>query len=126
TARFERNVKKTVEFTKALTGFRDVCDNDQIALVKYGAIDVINLRSVSYWDNENDCWNVSLDNDNIVKLPLSVFNITTHTPMYSAFKMYFQYMCAEWDTDPIIVDLLSAIVIFNPNRPGLTHKDVVK
>jgi hypothetical protein len=53
-ARFEREIKKVVYFIKNLTGFRDVCENDQIALVKYGAIEVLNMRSIVYYNREKD------------------------------------------------------------------------
>ncbi|CAG2101350.1 unnamed protein product, partial [Medioppia subpectinata] len=31
-----------------------------------------------------------------------------------------------WDNDPYVVDLLVTIILFNPDRPNLIHKEMVK
>ncbi|CAG2169151.1 unnamed protein product, partial [Oppiella nova] len=124
-ARFEREIKKVVYFIKNLTGFRDVCENDQIALVKYGAIEVLNMRSIVYFNREKDRFECPISDESKVIMKLDVMKQQV-TPIYMAYKSYFDHMCPEWDSDPVIIDLLSAILMFNPNRPGLTHKDVVK
>ncbi|CAG2106089.1 unnamed protein product, partial [Medioppia subpectinata] len=39
---------------------------------------------------------------------------------------YLVYYDHQWDRDPIIMDLLTAIILFNPSRPMLIHNHYVK
>ncbi|CAG2178986.1 unnamed protein product [Oppiella nova] len=41
--------------------------------------------------------------------------------MYYVYKTHFTRICSECDSD-----LLTAIVLFNPNRPNLIHRNVIK
>ncbi|CAG2168820.1 unnamed protein product, partial [Oppiella nova] len=45
---------------------------------------------------------------------------------YEYHKMILQYMGHDWESDDIILDFLTAILLFNPNRPKLIHKQMVK
>ncbi|XP_054169197.1 nuclear hormone receptor HR96-like [Oppia nitens] len=124
TLRFQRQVANLTKFTKNLTGFREICEDDQIALVKYGCVEMLNMRSILFYDSENDLWDVPLDNQICSRLRTGV--LMAKPKVYQKIKKYLDQMSMEWDGDKIIVDLMTAILLFNPNRPDVTHKDVVK
>ncbi|CAG2169886.1 unnamed protein product [Oppiella nova] len=46
--------------------------------------------------------------------------------LYNASVKYYHMLYNEWDSDQNILDLMTAIVLFSPNRPKLQHKEVVK
>ena len=52
----EQMVGKTIAFSKGLTPFNRVCENDQIALIKYGCFQVCSIRSVRYFNFEGQYW----------------------------------------------------------------------
>ncbi|CAG2166098.1 unnamed protein product, partial [Oppiella nova] len=75
--KFEKEIRNLIQMCKKLNTFREVCENDKIALLKYRCFEAILLRT-------------------------------------------------EWDSDPIILEALMAITLFNPNCPNLTHREVIK
>ncbi|CAG2168491.1 unnamed protein product [Oppiella nova] len=46
--------------------------------------------------------------------------------LYEAYKNYLGKMMPLVHNDPVIMHLLTAILLFNPKRPHLTHKQLVK
>ncbi|CAG2168328.1 unnamed protein product [Oppiella nova] len=77
----DRDAKDVIKFTKKLNTFNNICANDQLALIKYGCLEVLLLRYTMLYDINTEYW--------------------------------------TWV-------LMTAIVLFNPNRPNLIHRDVVK
>ncbi|CAG2100008.1 unnamed protein product [Medioppia subpectinata] len=109
--KMDRDMIDLVKFTKALNAFDSICLNDKLALIKYGCLEVLVLRYCILWDNETEyCTAVMPEKRNI----------------YSVYKIYLSKILPEWNRDFIILDLLTAIVLFNPNRPNLIHPEVVK
>ncbi|CAG2171807.1 unnamed protein product [Oppiella nova] len=45
---------------------------------------------------------------------------------YPRMKAFIDTLDAEWDRDQVVLDLLTAIVFFNPNRPKLNYREIVK
>ncbi|CAG2173924.1 unnamed protein product [Oppiella nova] len=78
-----------IQFTKHLDSFNNLCFNDQMALFKYGCLEILILRSSLHFDINTENW-------------MMVWN--SHNPSAG----------------------VTAIILFNPNRPNLIHRDVVK
>ncbi|CAG2170428.1 unnamed protein product [Oppiella nova] len=77
----DKDVLDLIQFTKSLTSFKNMCFNDQMALFKYGCLEILILRCSISYDTNTEYW--------------------------------------KWVW-------LSAIILFNPNRPNILHRDVVK
>ena len=58
TNKFDRDVRNLVEFAKSLTAFREICEEDQIALIKYGCSEVVPLRSILFFNFETESFHV--------------------------------------------------------------------
>ncbi|CAG2168140.1 unnamed protein product [Oppiella nova] len=65
------------------------------------------------------------DNNTTLVTSADIFNLdTTHFNLLNEFTR--KILC-EWDyNDNIMMDLLTAITLFNPNRPNITHKHNVR
>ncbi|CAG2175490.1 unnamed protein product [Oppiella nova] len=46
--------------------------------------------------------------------------------IHSLYRIFFEKILSDWNSDTVVLDLLTAIILFNPNRPNLTHRDSVK
>ncbi|CAG2165986.1 unnamed protein product, partial [Oppiella nova] len=44
----------------------------------------------------------------------------------SLFRNYLIKFITDWDSDPFVIDLLMAIILFNPDRPNLTDRELIK
>ena len=56
----EFEIKTIVLLSKSLNKFRTICENDQIALIKSAATEIVCLRSVQFYDQNTHYWNISL------------------------------------------------------------------
>ena len=54
----EQEIKKLLVFCKHLPQFKSLCDHDQLALFKYGCIEVINMRAVVFFNQQGNYWNL--------------------------------------------------------------------
>ncbi|CAG2163907.1 unnamed protein product [Oppiella nova] len=75
----------------------DICPEDQLLLVKKGCFE---------------------DNDYSLRIGGEIFELTV-------FKDFLNNMIPQWNQDSIIMDLLTVIILFNPNRPNLRHKHYI-
>ncbi|CAG2102572.1 unnamed protein product [Medioppia subpectinata] len=83
TLRSENQIQDLITFSKGLTAFSDLCFTDQLALIKYGSLELMQIGFSMGYDIQNESFTIYLDSDN------SIF---------------------------------TAIILFNPNRPNLTHR----
>ncbi|CAG2172778.1 unnamed protein product, partial [Oppiella nova] len=56
----DKEIRNVITLSKNLSTFQNICENDKIALVKYGCIDIICLRSLSFYNKSNEYWNIFL------------------------------------------------------------------
>ncbi|CAG2175867.1 unnamed protein product [Oppiella nova] len=124
----DRDAKDVIKFTKKLNTFNNICANDQLALIKYGCLEVLLLRYTMLYDINTEYWTWVLNTDNSLKVSSFKLDVMKYEKrnLYAFYKNYFYKIIPEWSRDFIILDLLTAIVLFNPNRPNLIHRDVVK
>ncbi|XP_054153123.1 nuclear hormone receptor HR96-like isoform X2 [Oppia nitens] len=121
----EDYILKVIKMSKMLSSFNNICENDKISLIKFGAMDLVYIRQVSIFDAETKQWKYVMDNQNSVLLSLDMMK-ELPKKIFSKYKRFFLKISKEWETDPVILDLLTAIVLFDPNRPRLQNKELIK
>ncbi|CAG2114821.1 unnamed protein product, partial [Medioppia subpectinata] len=116
---FETNIQNIITFTKRLRGFQKFCADDQLALVKHGLLDITFLRGFKYYDIQNQ------DENNTLTVGLCDFKDHKRNT-YDMILLLISKLLPEWDQDDILMDLLTAIVLLNPKRPNLLHRQTIK
>ncbi|CAG2180790.1 unnamed protein product, partial [Oppiella nova] len=124
-SKFELYVQRFVDTTKSLSAFNDICENDQIALIKYSSLETLLLRTALTFDYQHEFWTFIMDDDNSIILKLDLLK-PIKRDCYTHFRTFLQKFGSEWDSDPFIIDLLMPIILFNPDRPNIIHKELVK
>ncbi|CAG2103618.1 unnamed protein product [Medioppia subpectinata] len=122
--RFMHQITRLVHMFRNITAFSNVCENDRISLIKYGFLELFIMRALPHYDCRRDHWIYELENGNSIVVNLGVMKIFRRN-IYHWFKVFHQSMCSEWDSDPVVLDLLTAIIMFNPNRPNLFHPETI-
>ncbi|XP_054169187.1 nuclear hormone receptor HR96-like [Oppia nitens] len=123
--RIEMDTKDIVSFTKNIGKHLNVCTNDEIALIKYGAMEIIVLRYNFFYDKKAEHWNIVMDDNYSFVFPMEMLK-PEKRDIYYFYKCYLNKIIPEWDQDLIILDLLTAIVLFNPKRPHLINRDIIE
>ncbi|CAG2161447.1 unnamed protein product [Oppiella nova] len=66
-----------------------------------------------------------LDTKTIVMIGLDIMKQFKRNA-YKLCKRFMKNISREWDSDDVVLNLLTAIILYNPNRPDLIHRDSVK
>ncbi|CAG2162073.1 unnamed protein product [Oppiella nova] len=123
--RIEMDTQCIVSLAKELTSNVDICLNDQIALVKYGSMEISVLRANYNYDLQTENWTIYLNNDNSCISSVHILKDEKRN-LYGVYKSHFNKIIPEWNWDRVLVDLLTVIILFNPNRPSIINKDKIK
>ncbi|KAJ3598643.1 hypothetical protein NHX12_002148 [Muraenolepis orangiensis] len=114
--RLTDGVQYVVEFAKRIPGFRLFSQNDQIALLKSGSMEVVLVRMSRYFNTENN----TVFFDGKFAGP-QVFKSLACGDFISAVFDFARGMCALGLTEQQIA-LFSALVLINTNRPSLEDR----
>ncbi|KAK0147839.1 Nuclear receptor ROR-alpha [Merluccius polli] len=114
--RLTDGVQYVVEFAKRIPGFRLFSQNDQIALLKSGSMEVVLVRMSRYFNTENNT--VFFDGK---FAGIQVFKSLECGDFISAVFDFARGMCALGLTEHQIA-LFSALVLINSNRPSLEDR----
>ncbi|KAG7282151.1 hypothetical protein CRUP_034898, partial [Coryphaenoides rupestris] len=112
-----KGVKYVVEFAKSIPGFRRFSQNDQIALLKSGSMEVLLVRMSRYYNTENN----TVFFDGKFAGP-QVFKSLACGDFISAVFDFARGMCTLGLTEHQLA-LFSALVLINTNRPSLEDRE---
>uniref|UniRef100_T1J1D7 Nuclear hormone receptor HR96 n=1 Tax=Strigamia maritima TaxID=126957 RepID=T1J1D7_STRMM len=115
-------IRRLIKMSKKITGFKNLCQEDQIALLKGGCTELMILRSVMTYDPEKGCWEGPKKS---LCIKLEVLREAKGN-VYEEHKRFIQSFEPAWRNDENIMLLLSAIALFNPDRANVIHGDVIK
>ena len=125
--KFEKEIRNLIRMCKKLNTFREVCENDKIALLKYRCFEAILLRSVTIFDFQSkDFMFYGVNIPHIYQLPKCYASIyvafctnqdenttitfkidlikQTKRGLYANLIEYLLFIGQEWDSDPIILE----------------------
>ncbi|CAG2099961.1 unnamed protein product [Medioppia subpectinata] len=126
----ELRIRDIIAMSKCITGFNGLVESDRLTLIKYSALEIINLRMISCFNFEEGFWDIILNNTTY-RVTLELFKRegrleSVGCGTYDYHRSFLQNMGLDWESDPLIIDFLTAILLFNPNRPNLLNKSMVK
>ncbi|CAG2118514.1 unnamed protein product, partial [Medioppia subpectinata] len=125
-SKIEKDIPALVRMCKSLRAFHTVCDGDQISLLKMGGLDVLLLRSIVSYDSLTNSWIIFENDSKSTRVSVDMWRNAETEGVFERHKRFISNMFSLWDGDPLVLDLLSAILMFNPNRPNLAHKETIK
>ncbi|CAG2109824.1 unnamed protein product [Medioppia subpectinata] len=117
--------RRIIKMSTNISEFTNLCEEDKIALLKTGCPEIICLISVLNFNFDGEFWTVGIDDERATILRLDVFKYASRS-IYEAHRRFMFAMKDEYNSDINIIDLLTAIILFNPNQPNLIRKELVK
>lgn len=116
-------IRRLIKMSTRISGFKILCQNDQIALLKGGCTELMILRSVMLYDPDKECWKGPGGQTMSIKMDILK---EAKGNLYEEHKKFINSFLPSWRSDENIMLLLSAIILFTPNRPCTIHKDVIQ
>ncbi|XP_042747886.1 vitamin D3 receptor [Lagopus leucura] len=117
------SIQKVIGFAKMIPGFRDLNAEDQIALLKSSAIEVIMLRSNQSFTLEDMSWTCG---SNDFKYKVSDVTQAGHSMELLEPLVKFQVGLKKLNLHEEEHVLLMAICILSPDRPGVQDTSLVE
>lgn len=109
-------IQYVVEFAKRLSGFMELCQNDQIILLKAGAMEVVLVRMCRAYNANNHTVFFEGKYGGV-----ELFRALGCSELISSifdFSHFLSALCFSEDE----IALYTALVLINANRPGLQEK----
>ncbi|CAG2171396.1 unnamed protein product [Oppiella nova] len=102
--RFSQKIQNFIKMAKNLDSFKTLCGNDRLALIKYGCVENLCMRSLQYYDLTHEYWTIYAGNDTSIRVKMDFF-ATCEPFLCDPHRNYFSKIGPEWDSDPNIIDL---------------------
>ncbi|GBN69048.1 Nuclear hormone receptor HR96, partial [Araneus ventricosus] len=117
-------IRRLIKMSKRISSFKNLCQDDQIALLKGGCTEMMILRSVMSYDPEKECWH-GPQGPKIMSIKVDVLKEAKGN-LYEEHKRFLTSFHPQWRADENIMLILSGIALFTPERPNTVHKESIK
>ncbi|XP_076229445.1 nuclear hormone receptor HR96 isoform X2 [Nomia melanderi] len=117
-------IRRLIKMAKKINAFKNMCQDDQIALLKGGCTEMMILRSAINYDAEKDIWWIPHSQESMSNIKVNVLKEAKGN-LYAEHARFIRSFDPRWRDENIIL-ILSAISLFTPDRPKVVHNDVIK
>lgn len=95
-----------------------------MALLKGGCTEMMILRSIMQYDFDNSIWNIPHIGHPMSSIKSDVLKLANNNA-YEEYENFIRSFDSRLRKDENIILIMSAIVLFTPNRPKTVHTDVL-
>ncbi|XP_073963351.1 nuclear hormone receptor HR96 [Choristoneura fumiferana] len=118
-------IRRFIKMAKKINAFKNMCEEDQVALLKGGCIEMMILRSTMTYDGQANQWKVPHSQEQYGCIRTDVLKLAKGN-IYRSHESFIRSFDARWRSDENVILVMSAILLFTPDRPKVVHKDVIK
>ncbi|XP_017123882.1 nuclear hormone receptor HR96 [Drosophila elegans] len=118
-------IKRLIKMAKKITAFRDMCQEDQVALLKGGCTEMMIMRSAMIYDDDRDAWKVPHTKENMGNIRTDLLKFAEGN-IYEEHQKFITTFDEKWRMDENIILIMCAIVLFTSARSRVIHKDVIR
>ncbi|XP_016952800.1 nuclear hormone receptor HR96 [Drosophila biarmipes] len=118
-------IKRLIKMAKKITAFRDMCQEDQVALLKGGCTEMMIMRSVMIYDDDRNSWKVPHTKENMGNIRTDLLKFAEGN-IYEEHQKFITTFDEKWRMDENIILIMCAIVLFTSARSRVIHKDVIR
>ncbi|KAI4472676.1 hypothetical protein M0802_016586 [Mischocyttarus mexicanus] len=117
-------IRRLIKMSKKMNAFKNMCQEDQLALLKGGCTEMMILRSALNYDPDKDMWKIPHSQERMSNIKVNVLKEAKGN-LYAEHEKFVRTFDPRWRDENIIL-ILSAIALFTPDRPKVVHSDVIK
>ncbi|KAH8407185.1 hypothetical protein KR222_009984 [Zaprionus bogoriensis] len=118
-------IKRLIKMAKKISAFRDMCQEDQVALLKGGCTEMMIMRAVMTYDNDRGTWKVPHAKENMGNIRAELLKFAKGN-VYEEHQKFITTFDEKWRMDENIILIMCAIVLFTPSRSRVIHKDAIR
>lgn len=117
-------IKRLIKMVKKINAFKNMCQEDQVALLKGGSTEMMILRSIMQYDVDHNTWNIPHSQDIISSIKSDVLKLAKNN-VYEEYENFIRTFDPRLRRDENIILIMSAIVLFTPTRSKTVHTDII-
>ncbi|XP_050310763.1 nuclear hormone receptor HR96 [Anthonomus grandis grandis] len=117
-------IRRLIKMAKKINAFKNMCQEDQVALLKGGCTEIMMIISARRYDPTKNIWKIPSIQES-VNVNVNVLKLAKGNA-YQELERFIRTFDPKWRTDENIILILCAIVLFTPDRPRVIHQDVIK
>lgn len=118
-------IRRLIKMAKKINAFKNMCQEDQVALLKGGCTEMMILRSAMNYDSSKQTWRIPHIKESLSSVKADVLKQAKGN-IYQEHERFIRTFDPRWRSDENIVLILCAITLFTPDRPRVIHQDVIK
>lgn len=119
-------IKRLIKMAKKINSFKNMCQEDQVALLKGGCTEMMILRSIMQYDVDHSTWKIPQNHDgSMTSIKTDLLKLANNN-VYEEYENFIRTFDAKLRKDENVILIMSAIVLFTPSRPMTVHADVLK
>lgn len=118
-------IKRLIKMAKKINSFKNMCQTDQVILLKGGCTEMMILRSVMQYDIDHSTWQIPQNRDGVAAIRTDLLKLANNN-VYEEYESFIRTFDGRLRKDENVIFIMSAIVLFSPNRPMTIHSDVLK
>lgn len=117
-------IKRLIKMVKKINAFKSMCQEDQVALLKGSCTEMMILRSIMQYDVDHSTWKIPHSQEDMSRVKSDVLKLANNNA-YEEYEKFIRTFDAHLRKDENIILIMSAIVLFTPDRAKTVHTDVI-
>lgn len=118
-------IRRLIKMSKKISAFKNMCQEDQLALLKAGCTEMMILRSAMQYDCDRASWKIPHSQEEMSNIRADVLKLAKGN-VYQEHERFIRTFDKKWRSDENIILIMCAITLFSPDRPKTVHSDVIK
>ncbi|XP_035774735.1 nuclear hormone receptor HR96-like [Anopheles albimanus] len=118
-------IRRLIKMSKKISAFKNMCQEDQLALLKGGCTEMMILRSAMQYDCDRATWKIPHSQEEMSNIRADVLKLAKGN-VYQEHERFIRTFDKKWRSDENIILIMCAITLFSPARPKTIHSDVIK
>ncbi|XP_055542575.1 nuclear hormone receptor HR96 [Wyeomyia smithii] len=118
-------IRRLIKMSKKISAFKNMCQEDQLALLKAGCTEMMILRSAMQYDCDRASWKIPHSQEEMSNIRADILKLAKGN-VYQEHERFIRTFDKKWRSDENIILIMCAITLFTPDRPKTVHSDVIK
>ncbi|BES96477.1 receptor [Nesidiocoris tenuis] len=117
-------IRRLIKMCKKISGFKLLCQEDQVSLLKQGCTQMLLLKSVTQFDPDKNIWKIPHKAEELAQIQLEVLK-EARGNIYEAHENFVRTFDWRAAKDPKVMCILTAIALFDPSKQQLIDRPTV-
>jgi hypothetical protein len=119
-------MRRIIAMAKLLNAFRQIDNQDQIALLRGGLSELLILRGLMVFDSNKGAWTHNIfSGDRQIRVHVDVLKKTPEEEHFEIHKNFLNHFDERWRQNENVMLILNGVILFSPDREKIGNVRMV-